>query len=235
VNTADQIFPALLIARLLRLVESGSQDPFRKSLLAAVTLVGVLTLKMIIENQYFHRVDVHCATQVRGSLAGPLIFDKSLRLPGGGDGGRTSNDSKTNLGDGGVLNLTQSDAAILESTAIQLHTIWDGPLQIIVYTLLLFRYLGPSVLWGIGVLLLVIPLNCITLGILNKMRRFENEAEDARTRRTTEAISNKKLLKLQGWENYFADSCSCWVRWFRKNCAHQGASRRPFTRSSRSD
>lgn len=203
VNTAVQIFPALLIARLLRLVESGNQEPIRKSLLAAVTLVGVLTLKMVIENQYFHRV-VDCATQVRGSLAG-LIFDKSLRLPSGGDGGRTSNDSKTNLGDGGVLNLMQSDAAILESTAMQLHTIWDGPLQIIVYTSLLFRYLGPSVLWGIGVLLLVIPLNSITLGILNKMRRFENEAKDARTRRTTEAISNMKLLKLQAWENYFAN------------------------------
>ena len=202
INTAIQAFPALLIARLLRLVESGDQDPIRHSLVAAISLVGVLSLKMLIENQYFHSV-VNMATQVRGSLAG-LIFDKSLRLPSGSDGGRVSKDSKTSLGDGGVLNLMQSDASILEATAMQLHTIWDGPLQIIMYTSLLFRYLGPSVLWGIGVLLMVIPLNSITLRVLNKMRRFENEAKDARTKRTTEAISNMKLLKLQGWENNFA-------------------------------
>ena len=203
VNTAIQAFPALLIARILRLVESGDRDPVRKSLLAVVALVTVLTAKMITENQYFHRV-VDMATQVRGSLGG-LIFDKSLRLPTGGEGGRVSRDSKTALGDGGVLNLMQSDASILESTTMQLHTIWDGPLQIIMYTALLFRYLGPSVLWGIGVLILVIPLNSATLRILNNMRRFENEAKDARTKRTTEAISNMKLLKLQGWENSFAD------------------------------
>ena len=203
VNTLIQAFPALLIARILRLVESGDRDPVRKSLQAVIALVSVLSAKMITENQYFHRV-VDMATQVRGSLGG-LIFDKSLRLPTGGDGGRVSTDGKPPLGDGGVLNLMQSDASLLESTAMQLHTIWDGPLQIIMYTALLFRYLGPSVLWGIGVLLLVIPLNSATLRILNKMRGFENEAKDARTKRTIEAISNMKLLKLQGWENSFAD------------------------------
>ena len=60
-------------------------------------------------------------------------------------------------------------------------------------------------MWGIGVLLLTIPLNSVTLRILNRMSKYENEAKDARTRRTTEAISNMKLLKLQAWEQNFAD------------------------------
>lgn len=119
INTGVQAFPALLIARLLRLVESGDANPVSKSLYAAMSLVAVLSVKMIIENQYFHNV-VNGATQVRGSLAG-LIFDKSLRLPSGG--GKVSDDSKTSLGDGGVLNLMQSDASILESTSMQLHTV----------------------------------------------------------------------------------------------------------------
>jgi len=205
VNTAIQAFPALLVARLLRLVESGNKEPLSKALTAVISLVAVLSVKMLIENQYFHLV-VKYATQVRGSLAG-LIFDKSLRLPSGGGTSVSETDGKEKaaLGAGGVLNLMQSDASILESTALQLHTIWDGPLQIAMYTTLLFRYLGRSVLWGIGVLLLTIPLNSITLRILNKMSKFENEAKDARTRRTSEAISNMKLLKLQGWEETFAD------------------------------
>ena len=129
-NTAIQAFPALLVARLLRLVESGDKHPPSMALNAAVSLVAVLSVKMIVENQYFHSV-VKGATEVRGSLAG-MIFDKSLRLPGGGGGSISSKEGgiKSSLGAGGVLNLMQSDASILESTAMQLHTIWDGPLQV---------------------------------------------------------------------------------------------------------
>lgn len=139
-NTAVQAFPALLVAKLLHLVESGGSP--RKALGAALSLVAVLTLKMIIENQYFHKV-VNGATEVRGSLAG-LIFDKSLRLPGGGGGVRSPDEdkdgNKVSLGAGGVLNLMQSDASILEFAAMQLHTIWDGPLQV---SLLVSNLLSP--------------------------------------------------------------------------------------------
>jgi ABC-type bacteriocin/lantibiotic exporter with double-glycine peptidase domain len=58
--------------------------------------------------------------------------------------------------------------------------------------------------YGIAVLLLTIPINSITLRILNRMSKYENEAKDARTKRTSEAIANMKLLKLQAWEPYFA-------------------------------
>lgn len=103
------------------------------------------------------------------------------------------------------MNLMQSDASIIEFAAMQFHTLWDGPLQIAIYTSLLFKYLGPSVLWGIGVLLLTIPINSVTLRILNQLSKYENEAKDKRTKRTAESISNMKLLKLQGWERRFAD------------------------------
>lgn len=98
----------------------------------------------------------------------------------------------------------QSDASIIESAAMQVHTIWDGPLQIGMYTYLLFKYLGPSVLWGLAVLLTVIPLNSITLRILDRLARSENEAKSARTRRTNESITHMKLLKLSAWEKIFA-------------------------------
>lgn len=130
VNTAVQAFPALLVARLLRLVEAGEEYPAGKALRAAVALVAVLTIKMITENQYFHHI-VKCSTQVRGAIAG-CIFDKSLRLPGGGSSvaPADSKDRQATLGAGGVLNLMQSDATLIESTAVQLHTVWDGPLQV---------------------------------------------------------------------------------------------------------
>ena len=130
INTAIQAFPALLVARLLRLVESGNNEPSSKAIITALNLVAVLSIKMLIENQFFHMI-VKYATQARGSLAG-MIFDKSLRLPSGGETSVSDVEGKEKvaLGAGGVLNLMQSDASILESTAMQLHTIWDGPLQV---------------------------------------------------------------------------------------------------------
>ena len=73
------------------------------------------------------------------------------------------------------------------------------------YTSLLFKYLGPSVFWGVAVLLSVIPVNGICLRILDRLARGENEARDARTKRTAESITNMKLLKVQAWENQFAE------------------------------
>lgn len=132
VNTGVQAFPAILLSRLLRLVEAGDAYPPSKAFGAAVSLVAVLLIKMVIENQYFHYV-VKCSTEVRGSLSG-LIFDKSLKLPGGGSSVTHKTDGKDTkkrvaLGTGGVLNLMQSDASIIEGATMQLHTIWDGPLQ----------------------------------------------------------------------------------------------------------
>jgi ATP-binding cassette subfamily C (CFTR/MRP) protein 1 len=204
-NTSIQAFPAVLVSRLLKLIEAGDTHAPAKALQAAVTLVAVLSIKMLVENQYFHKV-VKCSTQVRGSLAG-LIFDKSLRLPGGGSGvtHKDGNGETSALGSGGVLNLMQSDASLIESAALQFHTTWDGPLQIAIYTYLLYQYLGSSVFWGISVLLATIPINSVTLRILNRLAKFENEAKDRRTKRTAESISNMKLLKLQGWEQRFAD------------------------------
>ncbi|CAJ1934174.1 unnamed protein product [Cylindrotheca closterium] len=206
VNTIIQAFPAVLVSRLLKCIEAGSTYPAYKAVMTALLLVSVLCLKMIIENQFFHNI-IQMSTQTRGSLEG-LIFDKSLRLPDGGSGvlaKQKMDKEKKALGSGGVLNLMQSDASIIESAVIQIHTTWDGLLQIAIYTSLLFKYLGPSVFWGISVLLSVIPLNSVTLRLLDRLTQRENEAKDARTKRTTESITNMKLLKVQAWEDRFAE------------------------------
>jgi hypothetical protein len=106
VNTAIQAFPAIIVARLLRSIEAGTTEPVSKSVRAALLLVGVLSVKMIVENQMFHHV-VTMSTQVRGALEG-LIFDKSLRLPEGGRGVMARQNLSTEkkaLGSGGVRHL----------------------------------------------------------------------------------------------------------------------------------
>ena len=52
-------------------------------------------------------------------------------------------------------------------------------------------------------LLLTIPTNAFCLRILNRLGIRELEAKDLRTKKTSEAITNMKLLKLQAWEKHF--------------------------------
>jgi ABC-type multidrug transport system fused ATPase/permease subunit len=112
--------------------------------------------------------------------------------------------NKSDYGSGGVLNLMQSDVAIIEMLTLQLHTLWDGILQTSIYVALLYKYLGPPVLYGVMVLLTTIPINAITLRLLNRLNRKETLSKDARMRKTTESLVNMSLLKLQGWESTFA-------------------------------
>lgn len=143
INTAVQAFPPLLVARLLRLLESGHEKPVSAALRTAAMLVMVLSTKTIIENQYFFNV-IKTNIGVRGSLAG-IVFDKCLRLPADAEATTativptSSKDKKQqqaggnkskSLGRGGVLNLMESDAGIVGGASMQIHTIWDGPLQV---------------------------------------------------------------------------------------------------------
>jgi len=57
--------------------------------------------------------------------------------------------------------------------------------HIVIYTTLLYRYLGPFMLWGVGILLCTIPVNSITLHLLSRLSKKENEARDSRIKRTT--------------------------------------------------
>ena len=131
-NTIIQAFPAILVARLLRLIEAGNSIHPSHAIRAAFNLVAVLSIKMVVENQYFHGI-VQCSTMVRGSLSG-LIFDKSLKI-GTSSAYEVSNNVKDkdddkkgkknkDAGTGNVLNLVQSDVTIIENAALQIHTIW---------------------------------------------------------------------------------------------------------------
>ena len=130
-NTMIQAFPAILISRLLRLIEHGEANHPSKALSTAISLILILSLKMIVENKYFYHV-VKCATEIRGVLMG-MIFDKSLRVSNFAtprEKGVNSTMEKDTYGSGSVINLMQSDATVIETLALQVHTLWDGLLQV---------------------------------------------------------------------------------------------------------
>ena len=71
---------------------------------------------------------------------------------------------------GEIVNLMSVDAQRFMDLMTYFHTIWSGPFQIIVSLYFLWQTLGPSVLAGVGVMILLIPINAL---IAHKARQLQ--------------------------------------------------------------
>ena len=62
---------------------------------------------------------------------------------------------------GEMVNLMSVDAHRLMNTMIYINTLWSSPLQIILALYFLYQAMGVSVLAGVGVIVLLVPLNYV--------------------------------------------------------------------------
>ena len=78
-----------------------------------------------------------------------------------------SNEARKHSTVGEIVNLMSVDAQRLQDATSFLWVIWSTPLQIIIALYLLWGILGPSVLGGLAIMILMIPLN----GVLTSYQR----------------------------------------------------------------
>ena len=58
-----------------------------------------------------------------------------------------------------MVDLMSNDCQRLMDICTYLHMLWSGPFQIIVSLVLLWRLIGVSTLFGVGIMILLIPTN----------------------------------------------------------------------------
>ena len=51
-----------------------------------------------------------------------------------------------------------------------LHYIWSSPLQIVLAIIFLYNTMGPSVFAGVGVMILMIPINAVVAAISRRLQ-----------------------------------------------------------------
>ena len=81
-----------------------------------------------------------------------------------------SNDAKRTSTVGEIVNLMSVDAQRMQDVFGYLWMVWSCPLQIIIAVYLLWGKLGASVLAGLGVMLLLIPLNGVMATYQRKLQ-----------------------------------------------------------------
>ena len=83
---------------------------------------------------------------------------------------RLSNSARRQSTVGEIVNLMSVDAQRLMNLATYLHLIWSAPLQIVLAIVLLYITMGPSVFAGVGVMILMIPVNATIASIAKKLQ-----------------------------------------------------------------
>lgn len=81
-----------------------------------------------------------------------------------------SNDARKEATVGETVNLMSADAQRFNDVTNFIHLLWSCPLQIVLSIIFLWLELGPSVLAGLAVMVLMVPINGV---IATKARKFQ--------------------------------------------------------------
>ncbi|ESO87141.1 hypothetical protein LOTGIDRAFT_107213, partial [Lottia gigantea] len=154
----------------------------------------VALIQSFILHQYFHGCFL-LGMRIRTAIVS-AVYRKTLVL---------SNTSRKNSTVGEIVNLMSVDAQRFMDLMTYFHTIWSGPLQIAIAIYFLWQTLGPSILAGLGVMILLIPINAV---MANKTKEFQFEQmllKDKRIKLMNEILNGIKVLKLYAWEPSFEE------------------------------
>lgn len=131
--------------------------------------------------------------QVRTSVMAS-VYKKALTL---------SNRARKQYTVGETVTLMSVDAQKLMDVTNFIHLLWSNVLQIVLSIYFLWAELGPSVLAGVGVMVLLIPLNGV-LATKNRAIQVKNmKNKDKRLKIMNEILSGIKILKYFAWEPSF--------------------------------
>ncbi|KAJ3021676.1 Canalicular multispecific organic anion transporter 2 [Thoreauomyces humboldtii] len=163
----------------------------RGFLIAGLMLLTAITQTLNL-HQYFH-ICLTCGMRIRSSIV-TSVYRKSLVL---------SNNSRQSSTVGEIVNLQTVDAARLGELCSYLHILWSGPLQITLAIFFLYRTLGPSIFAGVGVMIMMIPINAFLATRSRTLNKLQMKNKDNRTKMMDELLNGIKVIKLYAWEKPF--------------------------------
>ncbi|NWZ41535.1 MRP3 protein, partial [Brachypodius atriceps] len=182
-----------LLSVLIGFIKNKDAPDWWGFLIAALMFICAV-LQTLILHQHFQYCFV-TGMRLRTGITG-MIYRKSLAI---------TNSAKRSSTVGEIVNLMSVDAQRFMDLMTFLNMLWSAPLQIFLALYFLWQTLGPSVLAGVAVMVLLIPFNS---AIAIKTRAFQVEQmryKDSRIKLMNEILGGIKVLKLYAWEPSFSE------------------------------
>ena len=157
--------------------------------------VGFLYLLVRFLNYIFQRKTTQYLNDVGNKSSvelNNLIYDKLLKLS-----------PSINIKAGDIYNYIQSDSHKLSRLMSSCPNMISVPFLIIMYSYLLFKYMGYSFIMGFIVMIIFLIINYYYRKQFSKYLKLYLKKSDKRMGITTETFNNLKIIKLYGWDNFF--------------------------------
>ncbi|KFQ30724.1 Multidrug resistance-associated protein 1, partial [Merops nubicus] len=151
-------------------------------------------LQTLILHQYFHICFV-TGMRLKTAIVG-VIYRKALVI---------TNSARKTSTVGEIVNLMSVDAQRFMDLATYINMIWSAPLQVILALYLLWQNLGASVLAGVAVMILLVPINAVMAMKTKTYQVAQMKSKDNRIKLMNEILNGIKVLKLYAWELAFRE------------------------------
>ncbi|NWS71615.1 MRP2 protein, partial [Crotophaga sulcirostris] len=180
-----------LLKLLIAFVSDEESFPWQGYLYSVLLFLAALIQSLCLQ-QYFS-LCFQLGINVRASLIA-AIYKKALTM---------SSATRKESTVGETVNLMSADAQRFMDVANFIHQLWSSPLQIILSIVFLWGELGPSVLAGLAVMVLIIPINAFLVAKAKTIQVRNMKNKDERMKIMSEILNGIKILKLFAWEPSF--------------------------------
>uniref|UniRef100_A0A452TJ75 Multidrug resistance-associated protein 1 n=1 Tax=Ursus maritimus TaxID=29073 RepID=A0A452TJ75_URSMA len=182
------------ILKLLINFVNDQKAPDWQGYFYTVLLFVSACLQTLVLHQYFHICFVS-GMRIKTAVIG-AVYRKALVI---------TNSARKSSTIGEIVNLMSVDAQRFMDLATYINMIWSAPLQVILALYLLWLNLGPSVLAGVAVMILMVPLNAVMAMKTKTYQVAHMKSKDNRIKLMNEILNGIKVLKLYAWELAFKD------------------------------
>lgn len=171
-----------------------SDEETWKGILYAVMILIIAMIQTVLFQQHWYLAAL-TSMKTRTALFAE-IYRKSLKMS------VTSRKEKT-IGE--IVNLMAVDVQTFQQVPGEAHYLLLAPLEIVISVYFLWGILGPSVLAGLSVMLVMIPINALIVKKLEDLQMRQMKTKDRRVKMVNEILNGIKVLKLYAWEKSFED------------------------------
>ncbi|XP_050416423.2 multidrug resistance-associated protein 1 [Patella vulgata] len=192
-----QFVSPTLLNVLIAYTSNHATEPEWKGYVYASSFFVVAIVQSAFFHQNFH-IGMTLGMRVKSSVIS-AIYRKAMTIDSEARKASTA---------GEIVNLMSVDAQRLQDITGYLWMMWSAPLQIILAMYLLWGTLGPSVLAGLGVMILLMPINGVIAAKLRKFQMAQMKLKDKRIKLMSEVLNGMKVLKLYAWELSFQEKIS---------------------------
>ncbi|VDL69418.1 unnamed protein product [Nippostrongylus brasiliensis] len=178
----------LLLRSLIRFTED-SRRPLWQGIFLALAMFSTSELSSLMQSHYYYLM-YRVGTRVQTCLTA-AVYKKTLRL---------SSAARRTKTVGEIVNLMSIDIDRFQQISPQTMQYWSNPLQIGLALFFLWHQVGIAVLSGVGVMLMLFPINFLITMLIRGCQVQQMYYKDERTKMVNEVLNGIKVIKLYAWE-----------------------------------